>query len=161
MKGLLPLGLLLATTPAFAADREIEQAVDAVYAPYFADIDDLEATPPAWEQPVYSRGLTDLIARWRETVPVDEVDALSDSDWLCQCQDWDASTFSTEVVDSRIKADTATARVLITIFPGAQRTARFAFVREDGVWKVDDLVTPEMPEGLRRAVTAAIDGDAN
>lgn len=162
MRHLLIGGLLLATpVPALAGDPVMEAAIDEIYAPYFADSDDLEASLPAWERPIFSRGTTELVTRWRSTVPENEVDDLSGADWLCQCQDWDASTFSTEVIESAIEGDAATARVRIVVFPGAQHEATFTLLREGDTWKIDDMVASDYPEGLRKALRDAAAGNAN
>jgi hypothetical protein len=42
--------------------------------------------------------MTALIARWKAVMPQDEVDALNDGDWLCQCQDWDGDGFRATIV---------------------------------------------------------------
>jgi hypothetical protein len=157
---LICVSLLVAPVPVMAGDPEMEAAIDAIYAPYFADTDDLEATLPAWERPIFSKNMTALVASWQATTPENEVDDLSGADWLCQCQDWDASTFSTEVLESTITGDTATANVRMVVFAGAQHTATFNLVREDGAWKIDDLVAPDFPGGLRQKLRVVAERNA-
>lgn len=157
---LICVSLLVAPAPAMAGDPEMEAAIDSVYAPYFADTDELEATLPAWERSIFSKDTAALVARWQASLPENEVDDLSGADWLCQCQDWDASTFSTEVLDSTITGDRATANVRMVVFPGAQHTATFNLVREDGAWKIDDLVAPDFPGGLRQKLREVAERNA-
>lgn len=157
MRKLLICAMLLAApVSARAGDPVMEAAIDEIYAPYFADSDDLEASLPAWERPIFSRELGALVSRWRAALPENEVDELSGADWLCLCQDWDPSTFSTEVIDSTIEGDAATAKVRIVVFPGAHHIATFRLLREEGIWKIDDFTAPEFPDGLRAALRDAI-----
>ncbi|WP_156839298.1 DUF3828 domain-containing protein [Novosphingobium aquimarinum] len=159
-KLLICVSPLLAPAPVLAGDPEMEAAIDALYAPYFADTDDLEATLPAWERPIFSKDLAALVERWHATLPANEADDLSGADWLCQCQDWDASTFSTEVFESTVTGNTANANVRIVVFPGAEHKAAFHLVREDGAWKIDDLVASDFPDGLRQKLREVIQGHA-
>jgi hypothetical protein len=152
---LICAALLFAAVPAWAGDPEMEAAIDEIYAPYFADSDDLEASLPAWERPIFSNELQALVSRWRANLPETEADDLSGADWLCMCQDWDPGTFSTEVIESAIEGDAATAKVRIIVFPGAQRIATFRLLREDEGWKIDELTAPDFPEGLRAALRKA------
>src|SRR6478752_768272 len=93
---LLPALLLAALPgPAPAAQGALLRTVEGLFKPY--------ARPPAarspavWQRPIWSRETAALIARWRRVTPSDEVDTLSDGDWLCQCQDWDVHAFKLTV----------------------------------------------------------------
>lgn len=153
------LAVLAATAPSVADRNSIEQWLVSTYAPYQAG----GQTPASWDFPIYSAEVTALIADWRAVTPQDEPDALSDGDWLCQCQDWDAEAF-TAAITSIGMTDADTAEVELTVdlgFPGAEsmRPERVTLKREGGAWKIDDLVADSFPNGLRQALRETIAED--
>lgn len=154
----LVIGALLIAAPvrAFAGEPGIETAIETIYAPYLADSDDLEASLPAWERPIFSPATQALVSQWRAVSPTTEVDALSGADWFCQCQDWDASAFRAEVTESRVDGIRGHANVRLTLAPGEERVVSFDLVESSGTWLVDDLVAADFPEGLRQALRDAI-----
>ena len=152
--------LLLAATAPSAVDRAaIEGRVVEIFRPYTT-----AASTPAWEQPIYSAEITALIADWRAVAPQDEPDALSDGDWLCQCQDWNEEAFTATITSiDATSANLAEVEVDVDLgFPAADaslRRERLVLKREDGVWKVDDLVAESLPAGLKQALRETIAAD--
>ena len=152
--------LLLAATAPSADDRHaIEERVVEIFAPYIT----AEAAP-AWKQPIYTAEVAALIAEWRAVAPQDEPDALSDGDWLCQCQDWNEEAFTATItsVDAtgpdlavvEIDVDLGFADSAISL-----RRERLVLKREDGLWKVDDLVAESFASGLKQALRETIAAD--
>lgn len=146
---LVPAGGLAASSPAVF--------VQEIYQPYRG----LGEPNSGWERAIWSARTRALIARWRAVTPADEVDDLSDGDWLCQCQDWDAKSFRAKVRTLR-SLDTRRMQVSVdvTIAAGVVRRQRLELVREGGRWLLDDLFAADFPKGLRAALVATIAKDA-
>jgi hypothetical protein len=152
--------LLLAATALSADDRHaMEERVVEIFAPYrAADV------APAWEQPIYTAEVAALIAEWRAVAPHDEPDALSDGDWLCQCQDWNEEAFTATITSiDAIGADRAEVEVDVDLGfaepASSLRRERLVLKREDGVWKIDDLVAESFAAGLKQALRETIAAD--
>lgn len=150
--------LLLAAVAPSADDRSaLEETFVEIYEPYTAVSDGV----PPWSYPFYSAEVTALIAQWRQLTPAGEVDELSGGDWLCQCQDWDEQGFSATIVSIGMAGDD-TAAVDLTIDlgigggPEANRPARLILKREEGAWKVDDIVADSFPNGIKQALRETI-----
>jgi hypothetical protein len=143
--------MLAAAAPAAAGSPEA--AVAAIYAPYAVPT----TATPSWEYPIYTRQTAELIAHWRRVTPQDEPDALSDGDWLCLCQDFDAKAFTAQVVSKR----EARGETLVTVRLGlgfeTKREAQLVLKREGGAWKLDDLyAAPDFPNGLKQKLQETI-----
>ena len=152
--------LLLAATAPTGADRNaIEQGVVEIFRPYTT-----AEVAPGWARPIYTAEVAGLIADWRAVAPQDEPDALSDGDWLCQCQDWNEEEF-TATITSIDATGSGVAEVEIDVDLGfaepadSVRRERLVLKREDGVWKVDDLVAESIPAGLKQALRETIAAD--
>jgi hypothetical protein len=155
---LVPI-LLAAGAPSVEDRSAIEERVVEMFKPYAASSD----TPAAWDYPIYSAEVTALIAEWRSVTPTDEVDALSDGDWLCQCQDWDAEAF-TATIGAVGGWNEGFLEVDLTVDlgldgPDATRMERLSFKREGAEWKVDDLFADSFPNGLKQALRDTIAAD--
>jgi len=152
--------LLLAAAAPSATDRvEIETRVVEIFQSYRG--------PPnagaAWDYPIYSAEVTALIARWQAVMPQDETDALNDGDWLCQCQDWNNRRFLASIVAIGMDVD-GRSEVDVIIDLGisrrdATRAARLILKREQGEWKVDEIIGDDFPDGLRQALHETIAAD--
>jgi len=143
-----------------AVDRDaIETQVTAIFGPYKARPNGVAA----WDYPIYSAEVTALIARWKAVMPEDETDALNDGDWLCQCQDWNRkrflSTIVTVLMSSRDRAEVDFILDLGTNGSNGSRAGRMVLLREQGEWKIDDMVTDAFPDGLKRALHETIAAD--
>ena len=149
--------LLLAGAAPSAADRA---ALDATVQGIFAGYADPAKTVGSFEAQVYSAETTALIAHWKRVTPSDDVDDLSDGDWFCQCQEWDAPNFRTTIARREMLRGGA-ARVSVRLMIGwnTRRDARFVLKREGGVWLVDDLFYEDMPGGLKRKLRETIAAD--
>lgn len=148
------LPLLAAATISPADESVLEQRVVEIFSPY-AQAGNATA---AWEYPIYSAELTELIAHWRRVTPTNEPDDLSDGDWLCQCQDWDESAFTATMGPKRARSDGLVA-IPVTIdlgFGGPVREERLVLKREADAWQVDDLVAEAFPDGLKQALRETI-----
>ena len=152
--------LLLAAAAPSAADRnEIETRVVEIFQSYRGP----PAPVAAWDYPIYSAEVTALIARWKAVMPQDEVDALGDGDWLCQCQDWDGEGFQATIVSIAVSEE-GTADVELSLdlgFGGAESTRRerVTFKREAGVWTIDEIAAEAFPNGLKQALRDTIAED--
>lgn len=143
--------ILLAAAPAEADTPEA--AVAAIYAPYSRPA----TATAAWEYPIFTRQTADLIAHWRRVTPQDEVDALSDGDWLCLCQDHDEAAFKATVLSRREARGGALVAVRLDLGGGVKREAQLVLKREGGGWKLDDLyAAPDFPNGLKQKLQETI-----
>lgn len=132
-------------------------AVRAILAPYASPAAE---PPPAWNRPVFARPVVVLIARWKQVRPDEEPDALSDGDWFCQCQDWDARAFRViRIATANQTASTAEVTVTFTLAARQSRSARYVMKREGGRWLVDDMFDAGMPRGLKAALRETIAED--
>ena len=143
-----------------AADRDaIETQVTAIFGPYKRQSNGIAA----WDYQIYSAEVTALIARWRAVTPQDEPDALSDGDWLCQCQDWNRRRFlATIITVGMTDRDTAEVDVILdlgTNGSNGSRAGRLILKREQGEWKLDDMVADDFPDGLKLALQQTIAAD--
>ena len=155
---LVPL-LLAAAAPSVAERSQIEATVVGIFRSY--------AGPPgpvaAWDYTIYSAEVTALIARWKAVMRQDEVDALNDGDWLCQCQEWEGNAFQARI-DAIEMTEPGVAVVAVTLdlglgTPESERTERFTLRREDEAWKIDDIVAEAFPNGLKQALHETIAAD--
>lgn len=147
--------LALAAAPAPVATPEA--AVAAIYAPYRQAATDAGAS---WDRPIFTPRLKALIAKWQAVTPSDEVDDLSDFDWPCQCQDWDAQVFRASVLSQhRLGPGRIEVRVTIRIAPRTSRQARFVLQRQGRRWRIDEMVTPDFKSGLSAAIKDATAAD--
>lgn len=148
------LALLLAGAALPAAERAaLDAAVKGIFAPYR----DPDTTPAAsWQRHIFSAETAALIAHWQRVMPQDEVDALNDGDWLCQCQEFDHKAFRAVPLSTRASGnDRAEVRLRVELGFGARRDARLTFHKEmgrkeAGGWVLDDLQGPDFPKGLKQ-----------
>ncbi len=144
--------LVLSATPAVTP----EAAITAIYAPFRS----AEMRDAAWERPIFTPSLKALIARWRAVSPTDEVDDLSDFDWLCQCQDWDAGRLHERVLASRVAGP---GRRLVTVAlgkaPGRRERLRFLLQQTGGQWLIDDIFASGFRGGLRATLVRTTAAD--
>lgn len=150
----------IADVQALIDRNALEGAFVEVYKPYTAG----QHSTAAWDFPIYSAELTALIAQWRSVTPSDEVDALSDGDWLCQCQEWDSSAFQATIVATRMTGkDIADLDVTVDLGlgggPEAMRMVTLNLKREEGAWKIDDIAADSFPGGLRQTLRETIAAD--
>jgi Protein of unknown function (DUF3828) len=151
---LAPL-LLAAATLSPADTAAIDAAVAAIFAPYRKT----DMSQSAFERPIWSAETAALIARWRRVTPQDEVDDLSDADWLCMCQDWDAARFRAVVTGRRALA-AGVAEVTVRMSNGGTpEMERMRFRREGGRWRLDDMVARDFPRGIKQALRDTIAAD--
>ena len=147
--------LALAAAPAPVATPEA--AVAAIYVPYKQEGAD---TGAPCERPIFTPRLKALIATWRAVTPSDEVDDLSDFDWLCQCQDWDAPKFRTRITSNR-PLGPGRRGVLVVLGGKHDRPERVRFVLQqtDGAWLIDDIFASGFRSGLRATLVRTTAAD--
>lgn len=149
------LALASATLPA-ADSVAINRQVAEVYRPYTRAM----TSTSAWERPIFSAEINGLVRQWRRVTPRDEVDDLSDGDWLCLCQDWEPRRFVAVVTAKRLlRPGIVEATVRINLGEGAARTARLQLKQEAGAWKIDDMISSDYPRGLKQALRETIAAD--
>jgi hypothetical protein len=146
--------------PAPAASApDLAAPVGTFYEPYtraFAAGD-----PADWDRPIFSADLRRLIERWKTGFSDQEVAELQDFAWLCECQDWDHTTFKATVEPAmRPAGTTTTVDVDLDIGWGEKREAELHLVLEGGAWRIDDIRSVAFPEGLRAALATAIEHNA-
>jgi len=138
-----------------ASAPDVVAAVDAFYEPYARAY--ATGDPADWDRPIFSADLRRLIERWKTGFSDDEVAELQDFAWLCECQDWDHTTFKAAVQPgARLTDATAVVDVELAIGWGEKREAELDLVIEEGAWLIDDIRSASFPEGLRAALAAAI-----
>ena len=137
----LTAGLFLGLTGLASAQTfDTPQALlEAFYAPYFSG----EFTED--ESPFFSDELEALYAADAEVTPEGEIGAL-DFDPFVDGQDFELTDF--EIGAPGIAGDYASADVTFKNF-GEPRSLTFELVREDGGWKIDDVVSNN-PDNLYR-----------
>jgi hypothetical protein len=148
--------ILAALALAAAPAPTPEAAIAVIYAPFRqADMQDA-----AWERPIFTPRLKALIARWRAVTPTDEVDDLSDFDWLCQCQDWDAGGLHERITARRaLGPGHLLVSVTLGMAPGRHERLRFALARTGGQWLVDDIFASGFRSGLRASLVRTTAAD--
>jgi len=149
--------LLLASAALGKVDRvALDAATRAIYAPYSRE----DISPPVWERDIWTADVRRLIAKWQTVVPEDEVDAMNDGDWICQCQDWDSKKFSVKITKREAKGrDAALIGVDFNLGFGEPRDAYFEFRRENGRWLVDDIYSEPYSDGIKAALVQTIAED--
>lgn len=154
------LAVLVATTMPSDADQvALQEKVVEIFRPYGGSD---EATA-SWDYPIYSVEVTDLIARWRSVTPEGELDGLNDGDWLCQCQEWEPHAFAVTMTSiGMVSDDVAEVELIVDLgFGGPEdtRAETLTFKREDGIWKLDEMIAIAFPDGLKQALreTIAVD----
>ncbi len=135
----------------------LEGAFVEIYKPYTASQHGISP----WDFPIYSAETTALLAQWRSVAPAGEPDALSDGDWLCQCQEWDSSSFIATITGTPLHTPSDAqldVAVDLGVGPAAEATRQLRLVlkREEGAWKLDDIVADSFPGGLKQALREAI-----
>ena len=151
----LTLFLSAGAAPAIPANATPEAVVRALYAPYASS----KTHGAVWDWPVYTAETTALIRAWQKVTPQGEVDALSDGDWLCQCQDWDAHGFRVQILTRRVlRPDVVEVRAALRGADGLMRL-RLRLRNEGGRWRLDDLFAVNLPRGLRDALRRTIAED--
>ena len=155
LTAILPV-LAAAATLSVIDQNAVEGAVVEVFRPYAQG----GSATASWDYPIYSAELTALIAEWRRVAPEGEIDALSGGDWLCQCQDWDPSSFTATMGPKEVLGeDRVELDVTIDLGSGgpeAARHERLTLIREDGQWRIDEIVAESFPQGLRQALRETI-----
>lgn len=132
--------LLLTFASPVAAQRgdpSAEAFVRGVYAGYAAaeavDARPVEAGPPMW-----SRRTAALIDRDIELAG-DDLPFL-DADPICNCQDGEG--IAVRSVRTRALGRGRTEATVRFVNAGEAQTARFVLIREDGGWRIDDVLNP-------------------
>jgi len=127
------------------APAQIKATIEALYAIY-----QREPMGPGYSENLapYTRRTRDLIRQWQTHQPRDEVTTFSDFDWFCQCQDWDSKRFAVLATTVRkMRGPGYEAVVSYDLGWNARRRIRFVMLREEGGWKVDDILFAE-PAGM-------------
>ncbi|MDE1914606.1 MAG: DUF3828 domain-containing protein [Sphingomonadales bacterium] len=130
--------ILAAATNSMVDGREVDAFVAQVYAPYHA-----EKTAAPWDRAIWSGRTQALLNTWKHGRASGEADKVSDSDMLCDCQDWDADAFRIET-QARQFTGPGRAVVLLRVLPDGRhaRQVRLALVKEQGRWLIDELGDP-------------------
>ncbi len=134
--------LVAAGPPAQAIDATLGQA----YNSYKSSRDD---GPGDWEKKVFSAEVTALIKAWHKHTG-DNLTALSDYGWFCDCQDWDAKKFRWTRLSLRtLGPDRVETKVRLAVGWNAGSVQRLILVRQNGRWLIDDLFSESTSKGLK------------
>ena len=138
------------------APAQIKATVEALYAIYRR-----EPMRPGYSENLapYTRRTRDLIRQWQAHQPRDEVTTFSDFDWFCQCQDWDSKRFAVlSTTVRKMRGPGYEVAVSYDLGWNARRRIRFVMLREEGGWKVDDILfaDPSGMPSLRAGLTAEL-----
>jgi hypothetical protein len=130
----------------------VKEAVQQIYQSYHR-----EDGPPDWDLPVFSPSTTREILAWRAHLGDEPIDDLSEFGWLCECQDWDSRRFRAIFLRSKpLDAQRVEAMVEVRAMPGSRKTQRLVLRRFGSIWKVENLFSKSMPEGLLDALKRAV-----
>jgi hypothetical protein len=153
--------LAIASPVAIAApakkDAALDAALNSTVARIFATYNLEDKGKAIWDQPFYSAATRLLIKQWLRGAKKDEILPLSEVDWLCQCQDYDAAAF--KVTKKQYKSlSPAKVRATVTMYLGfnESRTATLLLLMEKGRWEIDDVITPDLPKGIKSELRAVI-----
>ncbi|MGA0543931.1 DUF3828 domain-containing protein [Brevundimonas sp. VNH65] len=138
----LSLGLVLTSGAASpAAAQSVEASAEAfvreIYAGYAA-AEAEDAAPPEDRPPMWSRRMAALIDRDIELAK-DDLPFL-DADPICNCQDWEG--IAVRSVRTRAMGRGRVEAVVRFVNGGEAQTGRFVLIREDGGWRIDDVLNP-------------------
>ena len=102
-----------------------------------------------WDQPVYTAETRRLIRAW-DKHNGEELTGLSSYGWFCECQDWQAKSFSWKRTAIRQLAP-GKLEVTVRVNPGwgDHVIQRLIMVREGGRWLIDDLFSESAPKGVK------------
>jgi len=145
--------LLAAGSPSLGDGRALDALLNQIYAPYrtnSADFDYLQA-------PIYASQTAALIQQWRQQGGGREADEVSDSDMLCDCQDWDANAFHVETI-SRMFTGPGRAVMLLNVWQTKSHhsNVRLSLVKEGSRWAVEDIGDTGAGSSLRSALGRAM-----
>ncbi|WP_088307554.1 DUF3828 domain-containing protein [Novosphingobium sp. B 225] len=142
---LAPLALI-AAAPAGPAPAQVDAVLLKAYGGYKSDADN---GPADWQKPVYSAEVTTLIKTWDKHTG-ENLTALSDYSWFCDCQDWDAQKFRWTRLSLRsLGPNRAEVKVRVNAGWGSASLQRLILVRQGGRWLIDDLFSDSVPTGIK------------
>ena len=149
--------LFLASGALPSADNAaINRQIAEIYRPYSRTM----SSTSAWERPIFSVEINALVRHWGRVTPHDEVDDLSDGDWLCLCQDWEPRHFRATVATKRaLRPGMVEVSLRINLGEGSVRTARLDMKREGPGLKIDDMFSSDYLRGLKQALRETIAAD--
>ncbi len=142
---LTPLALI-AATPAGPSPAQIDATLLKAYGGYKSDAID---GPADWQKPVYSAEITAMIKAWNKHTG-ENLTAMSDYGWFCDCQDWDAKKFRWTRLSLRpLGAGRAEVKVRVNAGWDSASLQRLILVRQGQRWLVDDLFSDSVPTGIK------------
>ena len=144
--------LFSAAQAAEPADAEVRASVQQFYAPFASDT----VAMPDWELPIFTAETAVMIRDWREALGDEPIDDLSSFGWLCECQDWDAAAFRVTVTSVELAGkDHAIVAVTVEQGWGSKVEQKLELLREDGDWRLDDMLSDSFPNGLKAELAYA------
>ena len=145
---LLPLAAL-ALVGAAPAPKAVDATLGMAYNSYKSDRID---GPADWQKKVYSAEVTALIAAWNRHTG-ENLTAMSDYSWFCDCQDWEAKKSRwTRLSPRALGPARAEAKVRVHAGWDSSSLQRLILVRQHGRWLIDDLFSESVPTGLKAAL---------
>lgn len=144
----LPLAAL-ALIGAAPSPRAVDATLGQAYNSYKSDRID---GPADWQKKVYSAEVTALIAAWNRHTG-ENLTAMSDYSWFCDCQDWEAKKFRWTRLSLRTLGPNR-AEVKVRVHAGWDSSSlqRLILVRQRGRWVIDDLFSESVPTGLKASL---------
>lgn len=145
--------LLAAGSPSLGDGHAIDALVNQIYGPYRSS----GGNPDFLQASIYASQTEALIQQWRQRGGGREADEVSDSDMLCDCQDWDADAFHVETV-SRMFTGPGRAVLLLRVWQTKNHNSnvRLSLVKEGSRWAVEDVGDTGAGSSLRGALSRAL-----
>lgn len=150
--------------PAAERAAAINAAIAAIYAPFTQSPED---APDPYDRPIYSAETETLIQRWQAHRDADEVDAVSEADFLCECQDWDPAVFRASVIKlASLDFTHATATLDVRLTRTQIQKIALRLVKQGNAWKLDDIIgidgiTGRPDDGLKMTLRKTISAQAS
>lgn len=148
---LLPLAAaaLISASPAGPAPAQVDALLLKAYGGYkSAGLDG----PADWQKPVYSAETAALISAWRKRID-NNLTALSDFSWFCDCQDWDEEKFRWTRLSLRaLGPNRAEVKLRVNAGWDSSSNQRLLLVRHNDRWLIDDLFSDSVPTGIKASL---------
>ncbi|WP_206239459.1 DUF3828 domain-containing protein [Novosphingobium terrae] len=143
--------LLAAGAPSLGDGRALDALVNQIYDPYRGD-----GHAEYWNAPIYSTQTRQLIQMWSQSRRHGS-DDVSETDMLCDCQDWDANAFHVETI-SRQFTGPGRAVLLLRVWQtkSDHSNVRLSLIKEGSRWTVEDIGDSAGGSGLRSALGRAM-----
>lgn len=148
-----------AKKPAIADETAVRGIIQQLYSGYARTDTESPETAREGYQPPYSASLDALIQKWMPFGSGQDVIQMNSFDWYCQCQDHDPerAKVATQKYEAALE-NIIEAKIEFAPMGGKGRPLTFMFIRENGLWVMDDLRFSDgntLRNGLQEDINAA------